>query len=105
MESQTPYDVAANHRDNLLENVTIPDNWWILDDDYPFEESVPDDFPEDYEPQYEVMGFTDGVQYIGVWWLRDGERFQLYYDADDCADWSDVYDIDGVAEELADSME
>ena len=103
MVDQTGYDDAADLRDDLLESVTLPEGWTVQDDDYPFEEAIPEGSPDDYLRQYEVVGFSNGESYIGVWWLRGGERLQAYYDDSDV--WGGVLDIDRLVVELSETME
>ena len=102
MEQKTPADEAQSLGSRVLFAVTLPNGWRVANEKYPIQESVSDDFPEDYSPQFEVTGFTNGEEYIGVWWLRSGERLQAFYDSDES--WGDVYDVDGVVTEIEASL-
>jgi hypothetical protein len=104
MEKDDSYTQAQTLGDRLMFGITFSEGWSVAGYDYPVEEAVPEEFPDEYLPQYEVTGFRNGDDYIGVWWLRDGERLQAYYRLNDVEEWGDVYDIDGILTEIEERL-
>lgn len=98
MEQTTPIEEAQTLGSRVLFAISLPDGWREANEDYPLEEAHNPDFPDDYNPQFEVTGFTNGETYVGVWWLRGGERLQAFYDSSE--EWGGVYGVDGVVTEI-----
>ena len=95
---------AIEMRNRFLEAFDPPEEWEEVDDDFPLPEETDDGFPEDYLRQYQVAGYvTDADEHVGIWWLRDGPRFQAYYDTDD-PEWGSVGDAGHIASEIHDRM-
>lgn len=80
-----------------------PENWDVdTTEDFPHPECTVEGFPDDYKRQYEVAGYWINDDFrVGVWWLRDGEQFQVFYDSPSKEKWSEVGDAEYVAEQLS----
>lgn len=98
---------ATELREQFLEAFDVPESWEEDDtEDFPVREEITDCFPDDYNHQYQLAGYeTPSGEYVGIWWLRDGERLQAFYDRDGDSWYGAVTTTEALADEIADEFD
>jgi len=97
---------AEELRDEFTDEFDVPDGWAEDREEFPVSEAVVEsDMPDDYLPQFQIAGYeTDTGAYVGVWWLRDGERLQVFYDTDDGSWYGGVGGVEHAIGEIEDEF-